>query len=88
IATGLLAGVNLARILQNKTPLTLPLETMLGSLCHYITHASLKDFQPMKANFGILPNLYLNKKIGKREKGLAYAERAQSSLETYLKENE
>lgn len=88
IATGLLAGINMTRLLQNKTPLTLPRETMLGSLCHYITNASLKDFQPMKANFGILPNLYLTKRIGKREKGAAYAERAASTLGTYLKEND
>jgi methylenetetrahydrofolate--tRNA-(uracil-5-)-methyltransferase len=88
IATGLLAGINMTRLLQNKTPLTLPRETMLGSLCYYITNASLKDFQPMKANFGILPNLYLTKRIGKREKGAAYAERAASNLKTYLKEND
>ncbi|MCC7117995.1 MAG: methylenetetrahydrofolate--tRNA-(uracil(54)-C(5))-methyltransferase (FADH(2)-oxidizing) TrmFO [Anaerolineales bacterium] len=88
IATGLLAGRNLARLLKKQTPHTLPPETMLGALCHYITHASLKDFQPMKANFGILPNLYLDKKIGKREKGLAYAERAAKTLDAYLTENE
>jgi methylenetetrahydrofolate--tRNA-(uracil-5-)-methyltransferase len=85
IATGLLAGINMARLLQNKSPLTLPNETMLGALCHYVTHADLKDFQPMKANFGILPPLELeNKKIGKRERGQAYAERAATILETYL----
>lgn len=88
IATGLLAGINMTRLLENKTLLTLPRESMLGSLCYYITNASLKDFQPMKANFGILPNLYLTKRIGKREKGAAYAERAANTLETYLKEND
>ena len=88
IATGLLAGINAARLLTQKPLLTLPQETMLGALCHYVTHASLKDFQPMKANFGILPNLYLTKRIGKREKGAAYAERATTSLESYLKEND
>jgi methylenetetrahydrofolate--tRNA-(uracil-5-)-methyltransferase len=87
IATGLLAGINAARHLQNKSMLTLPQETMLGALCHYITHADLKDFQPMKANFGILPELRLEKKIGKREKGQAYANRAAHALETYLQEN-
>ncbi|MCB9113091.1 MAG: methylenetetrahydrofolate--tRNA-(uracil(54)-C(5))-methyltransferase (FADH(2)-oxidizing) TrmFO [Anaerolineales bacterium] len=87
IATGLLAGINAARLLENKTPLTLPQETMLGSLCHYITHADLKDFQPMKANFGILPELNLEKKISKREKGQTYAARANQTLENYLQEN-
>lgn len=84
IATGALAGINAARLLQNKPLLQLPQETMLGALCHYITHASLKDFQPMKSNFGILPPLFLEKKLGKKEKGRAYAERAAESLETYL----
>ena len=87
IATGLLAGINAARLIQGKALLTLPRETMLGALCHYVTHADLKDFQPMKANFGILPELQLEKKIGKREKGQAYAERAAISLETYLQNN-
>jgi hypothetical protein len=53
---------------------------MLGALCHYVTHADLKDFQPMKANFGILPTLESTSKIGKRERGKAYAERALSDL--------
>jgi methylenetetrahydrofolate--tRNA-(uracil-5-)-methyltransferase len=88
IATGLLAGLNAARTLQNKTPFTLPNETMLGALCHYITHADLKDFQPMKANFGILPPLGLNRRVGKREKGQMYAERATQKLKEYLKEKE
>ena len=87
IATGLLAGINMARFIQNKALLTLPKESMLGALCHYITHADLKDFQPMKANFGILPDLNLGKKISKREKGQAYADRASQSLETYLQES-
>ena len=84
IATGLLAGVNAARLLQDQTTMVLPRETMLGALCHYITHASLKDFQPMKANFGILPGLDLDKKIGKRERGQLYADRAANVLKEYL----
>jgi hypothetical protein len=56
IATGLLAGIN-ARACTIMKSLTLPQTTMLGALCHYVTHADLKDFQPMKANFGILPPL-------------------------------
>lgn len=87
IATGLLAGINMARLAQGKTPLELPRETMLGSLCHYITHADLKDFQPMKANFGILPELNFGKKIGKREKGQAYAERSSRALDDFLSGN-
>jgi methylenetetrahydrofolate--tRNA-(uracil-5-)-methyltransferase len=87
IATGLVAGLNAARWLKEQSLLTLPQESMLGALCHYITHASLKDFQPMKANFGILPELGLEKKIGKREKGQAYADRAAQTLDNYLQAN-
>jgi methylenetetrahydrofolate--tRNA-(uracil-5-)-methyltransferase len=80
IATGLLAGINAARVDRNDEPLTLPQTTMLGALCHYITHCDLKDFQPMKANFGILPALEGTAKIGKRERGKLYAERALADL--------
>jgi methylenetetrahydrofolate--tRNA-(uracil-5-)-methyltransferase len=84
IATGLLAGVNAARVLHNEEPITLPQTTMLGALCHYVTHADLKDFQPMKANFGILPPMEFVSKIGKRERGQAYAERALGDLSLAL----
>jgi methylenetetrahydrofolate--tRNA-(uracil-5-)-methyltransferase len=80
IATGLLAGINAVRLLRHEEPITLPQTTMLGALCHYITHADLKDFQPMKANFGILPPLEFASKIGKRDRGKAYAERALEDL--------
>lgn len=86
IATGLLAGINASRLLGHKPPINLPRETMLGALCHYITHADLKDFQPMKANFGILPPLILEKRIGKRERGQLFANRAAKVLEEYLNE--
>jgi methylenetetrahydrofolate--tRNA-(uracil-5-)-methyltransferase len=86
IATGLLAGINAARCLHGEEPLTLPQTTMLGALCHYITHADLKDFQPMKANFGILPAL--GSKVAKRERGTAYAERSILDLNTMLAQSE
>jgi len=87
IATGLLAGVNAARLLLGKQALELPATTMLGALCHYITHAELKDFQPMKANYGILPPLAAPPK-GKRERAAAYAQRALDDLEHYWSANE
>ena len=80
IATGLLAGINAARLFRNAEPLTLPASTMLGALCHYITHSDLKDFQPMKANFGILPPLGDTTRAGKRERGKLHAERALADL--------
>jgi methylenetetrahydrofolate--tRNA-(uracil-5-)-methyltransferase len=83
IATGLLAGVNAARVLKGLSPIILPETTMLGALCHYITHANLADFQPMKANLGILP-LVENPKPGKRERANQYADRSLSALNPYL----
>jgi methylenetetrahydrofolate--tRNA-(uracil-5-)-methyltransferase len=84
IATGLLAGVNAARWLEGQTPYELPVTTMLGALCHYVTHADLSDFQPMKASFGILPPLTHTKKLSKRDRAKAYADRALADLETFL----
>ena len=85
IATGLIAGLNAARLLKGQSLLKLPSTTMLGALCHYVTHADMADFQPMKANFGILPSLEkTDRKMGKRERGKAYTERAMTDLEKYL----
>ena len=85
VATGLLAGQNIVHILNGNPPLQLPETTMLGALTHYITAAASKDFQPMKANFGILPPWKQSgKKIGKRERAALRAERSLFDLENYL----
>lgn len=84
IAGGWLAGVNAARHLQSSPPLTLPQETMAGALMHYITHADPQDFQPMKANFGLVPPLATRIR-GKRARAEARAERALASLAEWLK---
>ncbi len=83
IGTGLLAGVNAANLVRQKPLWALPPTTMLGALCHYITHAEPQDFQPMKANFGILPPLEKPPR-NKRERKRAYAERALRDLEAFL----
>jgi methylenetetrahydrofolate--tRNA-(uracil-5-)-methyltransferase len=87
IATGLLAGWNAARVLQGEEPFVLPQKTMLGALCHYITNASPADFQPMKANYGILPPLEEEPgrgRKGKRLRAEAYSQRAMESLESFV----
>jgi methylenetetrahydrofolate--tRNA-(uracil-5-)-methyltransferase len=56
---------------------------MTGALCHYVTHAGAADFQPMKANFGILPPLNGSER-GKRQRAQAYVSRAMHDLEEYL----
>ncbi len=89
IASGLLAGINAAHLLNNKPLIELPRESMLGALCYYITHAEMKNFQPMKANFGILPPLEnAAAKSNKRERAVHYAERASKILNEFLIDHE
>lgn len=83
-AMGALAGVNLARVLQGREPLELPRDTMLGALSHYIAEASEKHFQPMNANWGILPPLETMIK-DKKERRLQLAARALESFERSLR---
>ncbi len=84
VAGGWLAGNNAARLLKGQSLLTLPQETMIGALMHYITHADPDTFQPMKANFGLVPPL-LQPIRGKRGRGQARAKRALRTLETWLR---
>jgi methylenetetrahydrofolate--tRNA-(uracil-5-)-methyltransferase len=86
IATGLLAGLNAARLFHASEPVVLPRETMLGALVDYITRAELKDFQPMKANFGILPPLTSPAK-NKRERYMQYVRRSLTELENWASQN-
>ena len=83
IGTGLLAGVNAANLLLGRPLWVLPPTTMLGALCHYVTHAQPKDFQPMKANFGLLPPLDPPVR-NKRERLMAYSNRALAHLDALL----
>jgi methylenetetrahydrofolate--tRNA-(uracil-5-)-methyltransferase len=73
IGAGLISGINAARLAGGDEPLELPRETMIGSLLHYITSPS-DHFQPMNANFGLLPPL--EKRLRGRDKRRALAERA------------
>ncbi|MBN1486010.1 MAG: methylenetetrahydrofolate--tRNA-(uracil(54)-C(5))-methyltransferase (FADH(2)-oxidizing) TrmFO [Anaerolineae bacterium] len=85
VAGGWLAGFNAARMMQGKPPLVLPEETMAGALMHYITHADPETFQPMKANFGLVPPLEERIK-GKRARGDARAERALEVLDKWIED--
>ncbi len=84
IATGLLAGMNAVRIAKGCDPFVLPRTTMLGALCHYITNAAPSEFQPMKANMGLLPGLEDGVRRNRRERAQAYAQRAQQEMELFL----
>ncbi len=56
-ASGLLAGINAARLAKEMEPVEFPQETAIGSMAYYITHAEGKHFQPMNANYGLFPEL-------------------------------
>jgi methylenetetrahydrofolate--tRNA-(uracil-5-)-methyltransferase len=87
IATGLLAGINAGRIAKGCDPLVLPRTTMLGALCHYITNASASEFQPMKANLGLLPKMTDGVRRKRRDRAKAYAQRARKDLVDYFEKN-
>ncbi|AMG20602.1 tRNA (uracil-5-)-methyltransferase [Staphylococcus saprophyticus] len=79
-ASGLVAGINVAHKMLNKGEVIFPRETMIGSMAYYISHAkNEKNFQPMNANFGLLPTL--EKKV--KDKKLRYEKLADRAL-TYL----
>jgi len=82
-ASGLLAGLNAAALLKGDAPLELPRETMMGALARYVTHAEAGHFQPMKANFGIMPPLEPHVR-NKRARYQAYVARGKEALERCL----
>jgi len=84
-AGGLLAGLNAARVARGLPPLHLPPTTMMGALFHYITHADPDAFQPMKANFGLLPPLDPPVR-DKRQRNAAYAARALADLAAAMRQ--
>lgn len=87
IASGLLAGINLSRLQQNKELIVLPETTLLGSLPRYITSASQENFQPMNANFGLLP-LPQEKIRPKAKRKEFYANRSLQDLGQFIGERE
>ncbi|MDE2820184.1 MAG: methylenetetrahydrofolate--tRNA-(uracil(54)-C(5))-methyltransferase (FADH(2)-oxidizing) TrmFO [Chloroflexota bacterium] len=84
-ATGYIAALNLSRQLKGLREWTPPQETMLGALCHYVTNCPPKEFQPMKANLGILPPLAVKIK-NKAQRRQAYSERARKAMSAALLE--
>jgi methylenetetrahydrofolate--tRNA-(uracil-5-)-methyltransferase len=83
VATGYVAGLNIARVLAGESPVVFPLETMIGALCHYITHADPVKFQPMKASFGILSPLTTSIRA-KKERNAEHVRRAYQALDEVL----
>ncbi|HDR6284756.1 FADH(2)-oxidizing methylenetetrahydrofolate--tRNA-(uracil(54)-C(5))-methyltransferase TrmFO [Bacillus cereus] len=82
-ASGLLAGINAARLVQGEEPVVLPPVTAMGSMANYITATNAKNFQPMNANFGLFAPL--EKKIKKKaERNEAYAARALETIQNFV----
>ena len=87
-ATGIVAAINLSRLLNGLDPVIPPPTTMLGALYRYMREAEPKHFQPMNANFGLLdelPGAPIRDKGLKRER---YAERALAAMQEWVEEVE
>ena len=89
IATGLLAGTNMARFIKGQELLNLPSDTMLGALCNYITFEEHTKLNPINSNWGILTPIEVEKKYRKNKKYKAglYVQRSTEYLKNLIKEN-
>lgn len=83
-ASGLIAGINAAKLALGQDPVEFPVETAMGSMAYYITHTNAKNFQPMNANFGLFPELPERIK-GKQERNLQHANRAIETIQKFVK---
>jgi methylenetetrahydrofolate--tRNA-(uracil-5-)-methyltransferase len=81
IATGLLAGLNAARVASGRTPLVAPRSTACGSLVHYISHAEPRHFQPANISFGLLPDASVEQKRRVRDRQERHLLRVTEALE-------
>lgn len=86
-ATGLLAGINLARILSGDEPVIPPPTTMIGALYRYMSEADPRYFQPMNANFGLVDDLSERVRDKKRKRELL-AERALAHMRAWIEEKD
>ena len=87
IASGLLAGLNMAKYIKGEEVLTLPTETMLGALMNYITNPEQTKFQPINSNWAIVKEIDLPKQIrkNKKEKNTILSNRSIETLTEFLK---
>jgi methylenetetrahydrofolate--tRNA-(uracil-5-)-methyltransferase len=81
---GLLAGLNAVRLVRGQELLVMPRETMMGALAHHITTAAPDNFQPMNANYGILPPLENEHRINRKDRKPARSKRGLKALEEWL----
>lgn len=84
--SGLVAGMNAARLALGESTLAFPKTTALGSMAHYITSTSAKHFQPMNASYALIPKLD-HKVRNKQERHLEISKKALADLNKFKKEN-
>ena len=80
-ASGLLAGINMAKYVKGEAIYNLSNETMMGALAYYVSHASSDSFQPMNINFGIVKSM---DNVKKKDRKQAYGERALEKIKEEL----
>ena len=83
-ATGLLAGINAARVLAGEPAVVPPETTALGALLRYIADPERKNFQPMNVNFGLIPPL--KTPLGRNAKKEMMARRALADMDSWVRE--
>lgn len=81
-ASGIIAGINAARVALGEEPLVVPKETVIGALLDYVANCPIKDFQPMNSNFGILPEL--TEKHHKRDRKELKIAKARAAMEEFV----
>lgn len=86
-ASGLLAGINAARMAKGMETLVFPESTVIGSMAAYISRGGTGKFQPMNANFGIIEPLGFKVKGGKSARNEALYDKGIDALDTFIKEN-
>ena len=85
-ATGLLAGINAARLATGRATVALPAETMLGGLCRYLSQTRPEGYQPTNATFGLLPEVTTRIRR-KRDRRLARSANALEALDAWIREH-
>lgn len=80
-ASGIVAGLNMLKLLNGEELKELPVDSIMGSMAHYISNPAIKEFQPMNANFGLLPSL--TEKHKKPDRKRLYGERALNAIKEF-----
>jgi methylenetetrahydrofolate--tRNA-(uracil-5-)-methyltransferase len=82
-AAGLLAAINMERLISDRELIIPPVETALGSIIAYVTDSSRRDFQPMNANYGLMPEL-TGARVHGREKKIQLGHRALKTIDDWI----